>query len=777
MTLKGVILNKATRRAGQGGLSAVYEGVLSSGTPFSAVKTSLTCKVWLDESSDGWLRSVFKVVPRPTNLTNPYGGKLVCVEFADPAGANGLEKSAQEAGHRTYEQDVPPHERFLIDTGILSGVALTGDFVNVGGVAVFDNPAMEPAEVDVQLSMLSFDLETTSLDPEAGEVIAYSMYMDGAVDEVHAVSCGKRIDGADWHADERSLLKSFLSRIKKIDPDVITGWNISKFDMPFIAKRLSHHNLPFDIGRQGGSVWIQPSSGGYQKDDRHQPVITLRGRAVLDGIYLLKGAAVALPDYSLETAASVILGTGKVKLADSKVSKADAIMAAYKNDPETFVQYVRTDADIPVKILNKLGIIELNLAKCALTGVQMRDAAKPVRIIDSVYLRETVKRNMRMPTQRDRNLSPYKGGDQLDPKPGVYENVMVFDYKSLYPNVIRTFNIDPMTFVHKPDPEADHIWVRIDDTKLVAYSRDRDRGVLPGVIDNLMPQREQAKRDGDHVASLAIKILMNSIYGALGNEKCRFYNPLFAGAITALARQILHWTGGWFTEHGFEVLYGDTDSVFVLSEFDLDMTENLASTIGQTANAAMREYVKNEWGVDSTLDLEYEKTFSRLRVTNLKKTYSGQLSGSDEVVHVGGASVRRDRSGIVKGVYHDLMSALFSGKSMSDVRVDATEIVRAALRSIEDGSALANDMLHYRRRFNKDPESGYKGKSKFTDFAKKYGLKRGDDGVFVETVNGLEAAHEVKSDVDTKFYMNAVKTVAEPLIQDMGLDYNQITGA
>src|SRR5262249_48641699 len=140
----------------------------------------------------------------------------------------------------------------------------------------------------------------------------------------------------------------------------------------------------------------------------------------------------------------------------------------------------------------------------------------------------------------------------------IHRNVWVFDFKSLYPSIIRTFNIDPLTFVADPTPEEELV-------RTPGGSFRRSPAILPSMLDKLFPQRELAKQNRDDIASHAIKILMNSFYGVLGTPACRFYNPEIANSITRTGKEILLWSKRWFEARGFKVLYGDTDSLFVQS--------------------------------------------------------------------------------------------------------------------------------------------------------------------------------------------------------------------
>src|SRR5690606_11898736 len=126
----------------------------------------------------------------------------------------------------------------------------------------------------------------------------------------------------------------------------------------------------------------------------------------------------------------------------------------------------------------------------------------------------------------------------------------------------------------------------------------REAAILPHLLYEMFPRREAAKKAHDDVAANAIKILMNSFYGVLGTPACRFYNPALANAITGTGRELLLWSKQWFEQAGFTVLYGDTDSLFILSGSDdpeaaLAQGRGLASSLSRELAA----YIEGRWRV------------------------------------------------------------------------------------------------------------------------------------------------------------------------------------
>src|SRR5262249_9365787 len=172
--------------------------------------------------------------------------------------------------------------------------------------------------------------------------------------------------------------------------------------------------------------------------------------------------------------------------------------------------------------------------------------------------------------------------------------------------VIRTFNIDPLGYVAHPQAGEDLV-----ETAGGAFRREP--AILPAMLDELFPQREAAKKAGDAIAAQAIKILMNSFYGVLGTSACRFHNAALANAITGQGKALLLWSKQWFESRGYRVLYGDTDSLFVLSGMDDALAAHaLGPQLAAALNEELADYIQRHWRVASRLELEFEKLYRKL---------------------------------------------------------------------------------------------------------------------------------------------------------------------
>ena len=362
------------------------------------------------------------------------------------------------------------------------------------------------------------------------------------------------------------------------------------------------------------------------------------------------------------------------------------------------------------------------------------------------------------------------GGAVFEPVVGLHQNVWVCDFKSLYPSIIRTFNIDPLGYI-AAQQEGAQVVRTYDDTAFA-----RDAGILPAMLDELFPRRAAAKAEGDDIASQAIKILMNSFYGVLGTPACRFYNPHIANAITSQGRHLLSWSKAWFEAKGYDVLYGDTDSVFVASGIAEPEAAAAQAKVEVAAfNASLTAYLQQTSGVESRLELEFEKLYTQLFLAatrgggqGARKRYAGKRLGEQEVEFVGLEVVRRDWTELAKTVQRNLISRLFAGEEVAMY----LQGVVAALRAGELDHALV-----YRRGLRKKVSAYTTNIPPHVQAVKK--SKKPPPRVvrYVVTTAGPELADEMSGSPDREHYLERqVRPVAEPVLAALGLNFEQVIG-
>lgn len=706
---------------------------------------------------------------QPTALNKrTFAGEPVSrFDMETPSDVPGLRDRLHNAGVETYEADVRFAVRYLIERGIKGGCEIEGEATTGEGITwVFDDPVMRPADVKIEPRVLSFDIET---DAKSERLLAISLY-SAEIDEVLIVDGSDRPmpEKATRCLDEYSALNAFCERVRRLDPDVITGWNIVDFDLTVlqrIALRLRH---PFNLGRDPGAIRIRKAEGYFGSGQASIP-----GRLVLDGIDLLRGAFVRMDDYSLDAVAREVLGEGKAVSGDVRDRLAE-IIHNYRHDLPAFALYARTDARLAFEIVAKLNVIQLAVARSQLTGMTPDRVAASIASFDFLYLSELERRGIVAPSVRSSDSRVYdaqQGGHVLEPLTGLHRNVWVFDFKSLYPSIIRTFNIDPLAFVAQPAPDEDLIH-----TPGGAFRREP--AILPQLLDELFPRRDIAKKNGDEVASHAIKILMNSCYGVLGTPACRFYNPALANSITGTGREMLLWSKQWFESAGYTVLYGDTDSLFVRSGMaDAEEARAQGKQLAAKLNEDIARHIGNEWRVTSRLELKFEKLYLRLFLPwarggtrGASKRYAGLLNPDDidGVQFVGMEVVRRDWTALAKQVQRELYHRLFTDQPVDVYLADIVGKVR-------DGKL--DDALVYRKNLRKDTEEYTATTPPHVVAARKSTQPLGRLISYVITTAGPEPIDNVQHPLDREHYViKQIKPVAEPVLATLGLDFEHVIG-
>jgi DNA polymerase-2 len=712
--------------------------------------------------------AALKTLPPPQAADRrTFAGEPVCRLDVDvPSDVPPLRDKLHAAGIETFEADVRFASRYLIERGIKGGCEIEGDSTPGAGGLVFENPQLRPADVQIQPRVLSFDIET---DAKAERLLAISLYGLGS-DEVLIVDGSDRPspERAERCATEAAALEAFAARVRSLDPDVLTGWNLIDFDLTVLERIAARVGYDLQLGRDQGTMRIRKAEGYFGSGQASIP-----GRLVLDGIDLLRGAFIRMDDYSLDAVARAVLGEGKAVAAPARDRLAE-ILHNYENDLPAFALYARTDARLAAGIVEKLRLIELAFARSQLTGMTPDRVAASIASFDFLYLSELERAHIVAPSVRGGDSRVHvaqQGGHVLEPETGLQANVWVFDFKSLYPSIIRTFNIDPVSYVPQPTPDLDLI-------RTTDGAFQREPAILPRLLDELFPRREAAKRRGDDVAAHAIKILMNSFYGVLGTSACRFFNPALANSITGMGKHLLLWSKQWFESRGFSVLYGDTDSLFVRSATsDPERASTEAAQLAADLNRDLERHIEARWGVQSRLELEFEKLYLKLFLPRARHSTRGASKRYAGLVHsahgcmvefVGMEVIRRDATPLAKRVQRELYERLFSNRP-----VDAylAEIVARVRRGELD------EELVYHKNLRKETGEYTATTPPHVAAARKSRLALGRSIRYVVTTAGAEPLDNLSHPLDREHYVEKqVKPVAEPVLDTLGLNFERVIG-
>ncbi|MFP4596831.1 MAG: DNA polymerase II [Persicimonas sp.] len=605
----------------------------------------------------------------------------------------------REEDYLAMEADVWPSDRFLMERFITGTMEIDGEPVRKQGVLEWRNPSLSAGGEPHDLRLLSFDIETEGLH---GRVLSIAgvcgdqseVFVDRPdVQSEHFTSC----DG------EAAVIAAFQSWLLEMDPDVLTGWNVIGFDLRVLIERARNHGMRLKFGRGRGRTRVRKTArrGGMIAD--------VDGRVVLDGRPTLQASGYYAERYSLEYTAQNLLGEGKT--LDKVDDKAAEIMRLYRDEPDQLAIYNLKDCVLVQRIFAKQDLLGFVLERQQLTGLALDRLGGSVAAFDHLYLPRLHRRGRVAPTiDNDADGANSPGGFVMDSKPGLFRNVVVLDFKSLYPSIIRTFKVDPYALVTaerllEEDELPADLLVR-GFREAIFHKKDH---ILPSLIEELWAARDEAKARGDRARSTAIKVLMNSFYGVLGTTGCRFFDPRLASSITMRGHQILQGSREFIEEAGYEVIYGDTDSVFVRigDEHGVERARTISRQLAAAVNDHWRGWCEREHGVESHLEMEFETLYVRFYLPTLrhsskgsKKRYAGWVVGEDgqpEVVVKGLEAARTDWTPLAREFQLELLRRVFA-----DELDGIAEWVKEQVRDVREGRR--DDGLVYTKRLRRHPD-------------------------------------------------------------------------
>lgn len=741
----------------RGGRVAVHlYAVLDDGTPALVTDDRLLPYCFVRTADAGTVRGP---TATPTPLVTFAGEPVSRLTVSSPGDLTALRRRLIDAGVAGYETDLRFAYRWLIDHDVRAAFTIDGPFETHPTLGrLYHNADVRPAAWTPRLRVLSLDIET-SLDASR----VWSIAVAGAGGEhVWMVHDGP-VSGATAVADERALLEAFMAHVRVADPDVLTGWNVCDFDLTVLLAAARRNGLRLTIGRDDEEALVQRDQS-FTREAR----VLMNGRMVLDGLALMRSAFIRLDDYRLETAARTLLGRGKLFGPDHR---GEAIAAAYRDDPARLAAYNLEDARLVLDILDHTGLVDLTVRRSLLTGMQLDRVSAQIAAIDSLYLRALRARGKVAPSvdADRRDAAPITGGLVLESRPGLYRNILVFDFKSLYPSLIRTFNIDPLTHVAGGSAPVQR-------TPSGATFRRDEPGILPELVANLWEERARAKAAGDPIGAQATKILMNSLFGVLGSPASRLFSPDVANAITVAGQHVIRLAAAAATERGHTVVYGDTDSIFLdVGATDATAAAALGRRLRDELDAAVAEALRREYGCTSHLELEFEKVYARFFMpevrggaTGSKKRYAGLVDGALEIT--GLEAVRRDWSAVARRFQRELLLRV-----LRDEPVDA--FVRDFTASLRAGTF--DDELAYRKAVRKPLESYTRTTPAHVKAARKPGASAGRIVTYVVTRTGPEPVEALTAPPDHEHYVTQqLKPLADAILRFVGTkDFDDLIGA
>ncbi len=691
------------------------------------------------------------------------------------------------SGIEVFEADLRLPDRYLMERFICGGIAFSGDGIGRDGFTEYRNCRLRASEFKPELLALSLDIEC-AMDGELfsvglsnqGELTEKFCDQSRVVDEVLMIGDAQHCAGTRilWYADEKSLLTGLCKRINHHDPDLLTGWNLVNFDMKILLERARKLKVSLAIGRgKRQAVWRNA------RGDTGKGYVFIPGRLAIDGIEVLRSATWSFPSWSLENVSRTLLHRGK-KVDQDVDDRFAEIQHNFLYDKPALAAYNLEDCRLVVDIFAHTKIIDYLILHSQITGLELDRAGGSVAAFTNLYLPRLHRGGYVAPNLPiDGGLSS-PGGYVMNSKPGLYRNVLVLDYKSLYPSIIRTFKIDPMGLIEGLQEPADSI------EGFKGGRFHREKHFLPQIIEDLWRQRDQAKKEQDEVRSRAIKILMNSFYGVLGSGGCRFYDQRLASSITMRGHEIMKTTRGWIESQGYDVIYGDTDSTFVLLDDALNAVNchRIGNDLAATINQNWSKYLAEQFDLECLLEIEFETHFSRFLMPTIrgseagsKKRYAGLIidpqDQTEKIIFKGLESVRTDWTELAKEFQVDLFDLVFHDRS-------PTELIQQVVDRTLAGKC--DHKLVYRKQLRRKLSLYVKNVPPHVKAARLADERNKEQGKslryqnrgwisYVITINGPEPLEHLVSAIDYDHYIDRqLKPVADAVLPFVALDFDSI---
>ncbi len=769
--MKGLIIHKTYEEIEGVGYVMLF-GRLENGESFAS-KHKFEPYFFIKESDKKVLEKVDpqkEVVINKTELKNFKEEKLIKIIFKNQKHLNGIGEEIKEFGIETFEQDIKPMVRFIIDEKLFDYLEIEGDYEENDDVGRFYNqPKIKPSKGEIKPKIISLDIESGK---ESNRLFCIGLY-SSEIKEVLMIS-KEKINGITSCKDERECLKKFKERIQEIDPDIITGWNLIDFDFDYLKKKFDEYKITFDLGRTNRPVKIRIEKNFLKKSSMEIP-----GRIVLDGLNMIKDPFIKeapmiknirFESYALEEVAEQLLNKTKLISGKNRHLEIERLYNGTKEEVKKLADYNMQDCRLVYEILEKTNIIPLSMERAHLTGMQLDKLTASIASFDSLYIREARKKGLVSPSNFfKKKQEKIKGAFVIQPTSGIYPNVLVLDFKSLYPSIIRTFNIDPSSQLEKKEKNC------ITSPNNAFFKNEE--GILPEMIQKLYEAREKAKREKRELSSYAIKTIMNSFWGVLANPNCRYFNLEMANAITAFARQIIHMTSDKIEKMGYRVIYGDTDSLFVCTDKSQIDSKKLGKEISEEINSFYKEYIKKEYSRRSYLDLEFDKLYISFMIPKTrnvetergaKKRYAGLIyKNGKEILDITGLeSIRGDWTEAAQEFQKELLLKIFK-------KEDITSFVRDVIKKIKEGKL--DKKLVYRKSIRKELEEYTKTTPPHVKAARKLEKIEGNRIEYYMTTKGPEPIQNLQNQIDYDHYIKKqIEPIAKTILETIGTNPEKV---
>ena len=689
-----------------------------------------------------------------------------------------LARTLQPLGVPLLEADVRPHERYLMERFITAGVTWEGGHFEKS--ALLDCKLLPAADFRPGLKVVSLDIETSQHQD------LYSIALDGMAERVVFMLGESPLQPPHtpgfelvYCATRKTMIERLNTWFEQHDPDVIIGWNVIQFDLRVLQKTADDCGTPLLLGRERTPIaWrTHPGKQGYL-------FAPMPGRAVIDGIEALRAAVWSFSSFSLENVSQELLGEGKE--IGSEYDKMAEIERRFQEDKPALATYNIRDCELVLRIFEKAKLLQFAMERAHATGLQLDHFGGSIAAFSHHYLPRMHRMGYVAPNVGDVQGKSSPGGYVMDSKPGFYDSVVVLDYKSLYPSIIRTFLVDPVGLAE--GQRAGDSAQPIQGPRGTLFSREKH--CLPEIVTALWQARDATKRAKNEPLSQALKLVMNSFAGVLGASECRFFNPDLISAITLRGHEMVKLTRKLVEKRGYEVIYGDTDSIFIWLKrtHTNEDAHAVAAELAQEINTWWKQTLRQEQDLESFLEIEFDTHYKKFFMPTIrgsdvgsKKRYAGlsvDSDGKEAMVYRGLEMARSDWTPLARQFQEGLLSRVFQGTPYRDF---VSDYASATLAGHKD------DLLTYRKRLRHRLDAyvaNVPPQVRAARIADEYNASMGrptqyQSGGWIQYVmtrNGPEPMEVRRANIDYEHYLNKqIQPIADSILQPLGESFAMLT--
>ena len=620
-----------------------------------------------------------------------------------------------------YEADIPYTRRFLVDTGIKNYLEAPSLYTSYKHVKPINPPEQIPFRVwyvDVEVKADVLPNPNNPVYP-LHSITIYDSYLKKYITLAVADKPSTSVSD-DWvkvlFDNEVTLLKNLSDLVLKLDPDIFASWNV-EFDYNYLINRYSKLGLkhPFE------AVEIFDVLTAYKQ--------------------LYKRKSYRLKSVAFEEG---LLGENEARETYSPDMPIDKLL-----------EYNKRDVEILVKLDEKYKLIDYYIALKEFVGVaHLEDAFSASRLIDTELLRLAREKNIVLPSRREVEAEEYEGAVVFEPPAGIYENVAILDMATYYPSIIISFNISPDTVTNNTDSND---VIRYNNIAFI-----KREGILPSLCKRFLQLRRDVEnelarynpQDPQYqvlkVKRDAVKFLVNAIYGYTAYENSRIFDVRLASTITAIGREGLLKTRELASSKGYNVLYGDTDSIMIQVPFE--KVEELI----QYLNSEVKNYFKEKYGLPSVeIGLKFELYADKVMFFGVKKRYVAHVVWEkgkrvDYFKYTGVEAIRSNESRFAQEFQKRLVELVLSGAGVREI-LEFINNARVEMRKARLIDIALNEGIHKPLHAYKTRPPHVRG-AIYSNMYLKTNFKHGDRVYYlwVKRVIGYPPTDVIAFDVDTK---------------------------